>query len=256
MDTPFLDYTINEPIQYKQSVQNLGLVFSDFEPQRVTSFKDIEPQTDSPSAKEEIKLDNQVTQQPVVTTTVPVTKPTTKEETVVKTYGNSKKDNFNKIYDELEAENPIYSKYRRLLTDIASKESGFNSSIQNRAGAPAYGYFQFMQDGKKWNNIQHYSGLSIEDFRKNPKEQIKAAVKLAQDFEKGLSSQDLEKAKQQGYSINALIAGAWLGGNGGVRRALNGRDTSDKHWSKTGAGTTVKTRMNQFNYLNGGKLLK
>ena len=65
----------------------------------------------------------------MVTTTVPVTKPTTKEETVVKTYGNSKKDNFNKIYDELEAENPIYSKYRRLLTDIASKESGFNSSI-------------------------------------------------------------------------------------------------------------------------------
>ena len=32
---------------------------------------------------------------------------------------------------------------------LAQKESGFNSQIQNQFGAPAYGYFQFMQDGKK-----------------------------------------------------------------------------------------------------------
>lgn len=32
---------------------------------------------------------------------------------------------------------------------LAKKESGYNSEIQNLQGAPAYGYFQFMQDGKR-----------------------------------------------------------------------------------------------------------
>ena len=60
---------------------------------------------------------------------------------------------FNKAYDEVEASNPEAKKYRQFLTKMAEQESGFNSAIQNRAGAPAYGYFQFMQDDKKYNNI-------------------------------------------------------------------------------------------------------
>lgn len=32
---------------------------------------------------------------------------------------------------------------------LAKNESGYNPTIRNKAGAPAWGYFQFMEDGKK-----------------------------------------------------------------------------------------------------------
>ena len=71
-------------------------------------------------------------------------------------------DEFNKWYDEVEKEDPEAKHYRQFLTKMAEQESGFNSAIQNRAGAPAYGYFQFMQDGKKYNNITAYAPLCPE----------------------------------------------------------------------------------------------
>jgi hypothetical protein len=47
--------------------------------------------------------------------------------------------------------------------------------------------------------------------------------------------------------MNGLLAGAWLGGVKGVKRYLYGMgDASDKHWSKSGAGTTVGTRIKEF----------
>lgn len=173
-------------------------------------------------------------------------------DTTSKKYTPSKKyqglDEFNKAFDEVVAEDNSASKYRDFLTRIAEKESGFNSYIQNQAGAPAYGYFQFMQDGNRYNNITTYAGTDVETFRNNPKLQIKAAIKLAKDFEKGFSKQDLEEAKKKGYSMNGLLAGAWLGGVEGVRRYLYGMgDPSDKHWSSSGAGTTVGTRIREFN---------
>lgn len=156
-------------------------------------------------------------------------------------------DAFNKAFDEVIAEDANAAKYRDFLTRIAEKESAFDSYVQNKAGAPAYGYFQFMQDGKKYNNISTYAGTDIETFRNDPKLQIKAAIKLAQDFERGFNAKDLEAAKSKGYSMNGLLAGAWLGGVGGVRRYLYGMgDASDKHWSKEGAGTTVGTRIKEF----------
>lgn len=154
---------------------------------------------------------------------------------------------FNKAFDEVIAEDKDAAKYRNFLTKIAEKESAFDSYVQNKAGAPAYGYFQFMQDGKKYNNITAYAGTDIETFRNDPKLQIKAAIKLAKDFEKGFSAKDLEAAKSKGYNMDGLLAGAWLGGVGGVRRYLYGMgDASDKHWSKSGAGTTVGTRIKEF----------
>lgn len=158
-------------------------------------------------------------------------------------------DEFNKWYDEVEKEDPEAKHYRQFLTKMAEQESGFNSAIQNRAGAPAYGYFQFMQDGKKYNNITAFAGTDVETFRNNPKLQIKAAIKLAKQFERGFNKQDLELAAQKGYTKFGLLGGAWLAGNGGVRKYLQGlANPSDKHWSKSGSGTDVASRIQMFNF--------
>lgn len=158
-------------------------------------------------------------------------------------------DEFNKWYDEVEKEDPEAKHYRQFLTKMAEQESGFNSAIQNKAGAPAYGYFQFMQDGKKYNNISAYAGTDVDTFRNNPKLQIKAAIKLAKQFERGFNKQDLELAAQKGYTKFGLLGGAWLAGNGGVRKYLQGlANPSDKHWSKSGSGTDVASRIQMFNF--------
>jgi len=71
------------------------------------------------------------------------------------------------------------------LTRIAKAESGFVKNVQNKGGAPAYGYFQFMQGnyrGKKYNNIGTYAGTDINTFRNDAKLQIQAANKLAKSF--------------------------------------------------------------------------
>lgn len=154
---------------------------------------------------------------------------------------------FNKHFNEVSKEIPEIEKYRGFLTKIAEQESGFNSSIQNKAGAPAYGYFQFMDF-----NIPN---KDIETFRQDPKLQIKSAYNLINQFKSGFNENDLNLAKQKGYSENALLAGSWLAGNGGVRSFLKGlSNPSDKHWSKTGAGTDVATRMKMFNFKNGGNI--
>lgn len=158
-------------------------------------------------------------------------------------------DEFNKWYDEVEKEDPEAKHYRQFLTKMAEQESGFNSAIQNRAGAPAYGYFQFMQNGKKYNNITAYAGTDVETFRNNPKLQIKAAIKLAKSFERGFNKKDLELAAQKGYTKFGLLGGAWLAGNGGVRKYLQGlANPSDRHWSKSGSGTDVASRIQMFNF--------
>lgn len=161
---------------------------------------------------------------------------------------------FEEAFDAVIKKLPQADKYRKLLTIIAKNESGFDPHIQNKAGAPAYGYFQFMQDGKNWDNITKYAGTDITTFRNNPELQIEAAVKLASDFANSFTKEDLELAKQQGYSMDALISGAWLGGVGGVRKVLRKQgNPTDKHWSKSGKGTSVKERMDLFKYQKGGK---
>ena len=134
--------------------------------------------------------------------------------------------------------------YEDVLTRIAQHESNFNLSIQNTAGAPAYGWFQFWQDGQL-NNITHYSGLNIEEFRYNPQAQISSAIKMARDIDRSWTSEDLRLAKQLGYGRNSLLRGAWLGGVGGVRQVLRGLgNPSDGHWYN-GQGRTVKQAMDE-----------
>ena len=113
-------------------------------------------------------------------------------QTINKDYSNIKGfSKFSKAYDNVEKRNPDAKRYRSLLTELANIESGFNSAIQNNAGAPAYGYFQFMQDGKKYNNISKFANTDINSFRNNPELQIEAAIKLAQYFENGFYTKDI-----------------------------------------------------------------
>lgn len=134
---------------------------------------------------------------------------------------------------------------RAVLTHLAQMESSFNSSIQNRSGAPAYGYFQFMQGhykGTKHNNIGQYAGVDINTFRNSPILQIRAANKLANSFMSSFSKTELNKLHQLGWTDNAILAGCWLGGPGGVKKLVfKGIDASD-------GSDTISKRMRKFNY--------
>lgn len=158
-----------------------------------------------------------------------------------------KEKSFDEYYDEVEREDPSAKNYRQFLTKMAKEESGFNSKIRNKAGAPAYGYFQFMQDGKRYNNISAYAGTDIETFKNNPKLQIQAALKLAKSFENGFTRDDLAKAQAKGFTKFGLLGGAWLAGNSGVRKYLQNKgNPSDRHWG--GTGTDVANRIKLFNF--------
>lgn len=134
---------------------------------------------------------------------------------------------------------------RALFTHIAQVESTFNSSVQNRAGAPAYGYFQFMQGpykGRNYNNIAKHANVDIDTFKNSPVLQIRAANSLANEFLASFGKTNLERLHKLGWTDNAIIAGAWLGGPGGVLKyAFRNIDSSD-------GSDTVGKRMRQFNY--------
>jgi len=69
---------------------------------------------------------------------------------------------------------------------------------------------------------------------------------MARSIEKQFNSQDLKLAKAQGYSMDQLIRGAWLGGVGGVRKVLKGQgNPSDSKWYKNNKGRTVKQAMQE-----------
>lgn len=90
---------------------------------------------------------------------------------------------------------------------LAKRESGYDYTIRNKAGAPAWGYFQFMQDGVRWNNISKYAGVDIDTFLKDPVLQIRAARSLASDFLGQLKWDDYNVAASMGYDKQALLGG-------------------------------------------------
>lgn len=61
------------------------------------------------------------------------------------TYSGSRYNDFVKAFKSSGVDSNRFDFFAKL----ASKESGFNPTIQNQAGAPAYGYFQFMQGSAK-----------------------------------------------------------------------------------------------------------
>lgn len=178
--------------------------------------------------------------------------PVSKEEPIVKKtpLANPSKGNdaFNKIYDELISEMPDAAEYRDFLTTVAKYESGFDSRAKNKY-APAWGYFQFMQDDNKYNNIKSYAGVDTQTFLNNPKLQIRAAINLAKAMEKGFTKEDIEAAKSKGISRWGMLGGAWLGGNGGLRKyLLQNINSSDKHWNPEGKGIDMENQIRRYNF--------
>lgn len=219
--------------------------------QRLTTRKANQESSDQTNTDFSIKWTYSPSNTSESTSTQSSTAPTSKPAT--KVYSNLKgKKTFDQAFDNVIKRNPLAKKYRQVLTDIANRESGFRS-VQNAAGAPAYGYFQFMQDGKKYNNISRYANSDIQTFMNNPELQIEAAIKLAQEFESNITDRDKLRALKKGLDLNsekgknAALHGMWLGGYGGFQSWLNGKDRSDRKWSKTGQGTSVGTLIQQYN---------
>lgn len=152
---------------------------------------------------------------------------------------------FEKAFEEAAKINPEVMQYKNFLTKTADKESDFRSNVQNSRGAPYYGYFQMGV-----SEIKKTTGLSVEEFRNNPVQQILGAVKLYKSYLKSIKDLGVYNlGKEKGFSDDALVAGAWLGGPGGVRDFLKGiRDPSDSHWYRNkNKGTSVGKRMKLFN---------
>lgn len=156
-------------------------------------------------------------------------------------------EDFENAWNNYVASNPDASDVRDFLTRIAKRESNFQS-IQNKAGAPAYGYFQL------WKT--NLGGYTPEQVMNDPMLQIKLAIELDKTNMRTFTESDFARAEELGYSKNALRAGAWLGGVGGVRAFLHqGQNRDDKHWSKNGqTGASVKQYMDSFNFKQGGTL--
>lgn len=170
------------------------------------------------------------------------TKPTRKKESVVLKGSKS----FEQAFNEALKINPNIAKYKNFLVRTAKRESGFNSHIQNTTGAPYYGYFQM---GK--NEIALTTKMSVEQFRNNPVAQILGACKLYEMNLKTIKKLGVyEVGKRKGYTDDALVAGAWMGGPGGVKKYLLGLgDPSDSHWYKKAGmkgGSSVGKIMNNW----------
>lgn len=153
---------------------------------------------------------------------------------------------FEEAFEKALKIDPSIAKYKNYLVKTAKRESNFNSYIQNTTGAPYYGYFQM---GK--NEIAITTKMSVEQFRNDPVAQILGACKL---YEMNLNT--IKKlgvynlGKEKGYSDDALVAGAWMGGPGGVKKYLLGLgDPSDSHWYKKSGqkgGSSVGIIMNNW----------
>lgn len=144
---------------------------------------------------------------------------------------------FNEAFDKVQTRIPEIKKYRKLLTELAERESTFrpDAAAKNTRGI-ALGYFQFMPFNRK--------NISPKDFVDNPELQIEMAWKLLKEFKNSFNSSDWNKARNKGYTESAMIAGAWLSGAGGVRNFLN---TGYK--AQDNLGTNVKNYMDRFNKL-------
>lgn len=136
---------------------------------------------------------------------------------------------------------------RNLLTRLAYQESGLRHNIGNSRGVPAFGYFQFMQGnyrGRNYNNVGQYAGVDLNTFMNSPVVQIQAANNLANYFMNSFTKTEIQRLHQMGYSDSAIIAGAWLGGPGGVRAfAFKNQNRRDAN------GTGVGDYMKKFNNL-------
>lgn len=143
---------------------------------------------------------------------------------------------FKQAYSQAEKNIPDLKNYRAFFTKLAEQESGFRKSIVNKQGYS--GLFQFSS-----NNIITFANVDKKTFLSDPVLQIESAYRLAKAFEKGFTQNDLQKASSRGITRLGLLGGAWMGGNLGVRKYLNGSgDNRDAN------GVSVSSRIKAFNF--------
>ena len=130
------------------------------------------------------------------------------------------------------AKHPEDAKYRQTLTEIAAKESNFNSTVKN-AKSSASGYFQFINSTRK----QYAPHLTKEQFLNNPEEQISAAVKLLK-ANRNISS---KFANLRGLSQLQIDYGMWFS-----PAALSQYLKTGKSNFKDPQGTSLMTVLNKM----------
>ena len=141
---------------------------------------------------------------------------------------------------------------KEFLTEIAARESGFKINANAVTNAHT-GYFQLSD-----SNIKAFAkNASKEQYIRDPELQIVSALNLIDEFTRLTPKKTLERAKEKGYNMYGLLAGAWAGGNGGVNAFIQrDEDRSDvHHYRKVGdtkakgvsVGEYIKTFSKLFN---------
>lgn len=120
--------------------------------------------------------------------------------------------------------NPIFANHKNFWRKLALSESSLNSQASNKSGA--FGYFQIMPQSR--------TGADVAS-------QFKDAEKLMTSHMSMINDEDRKLAQQKGITEEGLMAGVWLGGPGGVKRAL--RNKGD---AKDSNGTSVMSYMKKF----------
>ena len=139
----------------------------------------------------------------------------------------NKQEFLNKL-DIALAYTPQYNteKWKTWLTKLAERESSFREHIVNK-NSGAYGYFQLMSFNRNSDN-------QFNDMFKLMTQNIK-------DLKRLLKEKELNKAKELGINDFGLLAGAHLGGVGGVLKVLRSEGNP-----KDSNGTSVLQYMKEF----------
>lgn len=120
--------------------------------------------------------------------------------------------------------NPIFTKHKEFWRKLALSESSLNSQASNKSGA--FGYFQIMPQSRTGTDVAS---------------QFKDAEKLMTSHMSLINDEDRKLAQQKGITEEGLMAGVWLGGPGGVKRALRNKGNA-----KDSNGTSVISYMKKF----------
>lgn len=118
----------------------------------------------------------------------------------------------------------IFSDHKNFWKRLAFSESSLNSQASNKSGA--FGYFQIMPQSR--------TGADVAS-------QFKDAEKLMTSHMSMINDEDRKLAQQKGITEEGLMAGVWLGGPGGVKKALRSQGNT-----KDSNGTSVMSYMRKF----------
>ena len=175
-----------------------------------------------------------------------VKKPTSGVERIQKAYTSPvhKPEDYENEWKKYLEKHPEHAKYKETLDAFADVESKYKN-VPNNAGANSFGYFQV--------NEINLKGIDFQEFLNDPQMQISKAIEVLKNNISTFTDEDWKKGEELGHSRLGMLAGAWLGGVGGVRNLIHrGIDADDRHHSKKGLGESISHRMDTFRLKEGG----